>query len=182
MATLLDDILSFDPKAFLEIQEEFCRFFPQFQSVRLSTEYGVARTITDGLPKSSPVTGKGVHLVMRSGQTVRARHASDGAILFLGLLALLHLPEPPGLLLLEEPENGVYPTRLGQIIKLLKEMVNRTEGVRFPQIILTTHSPYVLSFFEPEDVTLLKSPAQRARCSRPCAAVAGYPRYSTASG
>ena len=32
---------------------------------------------------------------------------------------------------------------------MLKQTVHRTEGVRFPQIILTTHSPYVLSFFEP---------------------------------
>ena len=91
----------------------------------------------------------------RTGQTIRARHASDGAILFLGLLALSHVPNPPNLLLLEEPENGVYPKRLGQVIKLLKGLVGSTSRVRFPQIILTTHSPYVLSFFEPEEVTLL---------------------------
>jgi energy-coupling factor transporter ATP-binding protein EcfA2 len=154
LATLLDDIVSFDPKVFLDIQGEFCRLFPQFQSVRVPTEYGIERTIKDGLPESLPTNGKGVHLVMRSGQDVRARHASDGAILFLGLLALSHLPEPPRLLLLEEPENGVYPMRLGQILTLLKEMANRTTD-RFPQIVLTTHSPYVLSLFQPEEVTFL---------------------------
>jgi hypothetical protein len=37
----------------------------------------------------------------------------------------------------------------------LKRQADRNEGVRFPQIILTTHSPYVLSFFEPEEVTFL---------------------------
>jgi hypothetical protein len=162
LATLLDDILSFNPKVFLAIQEEFCHLFPQFQSVRLSTEYGIARTMTDGLPESIRGTGKGIYLEMQSGQTVRARHASDGVILFLGLLALSHLPEPPGLLLLEEPENGVYPLRLKQIITLLREMTNRAEGPRFPQIILTTHSPYVLSFFEPEEVTLLSRPSGSA--------------------
>jgi hypothetical protein len=159
LATLLDDILSLDPKAFLDIREEFCQLFPQFRSVRVSTEYGIARTQSNGLPQSSSVTGKGIYLETQSGETVRARHASDGAILFLGLLALSHLPEPPGLLLLEEPENGVYPMRLGQIITLLKKMVNRTERSQFPQVILTTHSPYVLSFFEPEEVTLLSRPA-----------------------
>ena len=41
---------------------------------------------------------------------------------------------------------------------MLKEMVHRSEGVRFPQIILSTHSPYVLSFFEPEEVTFLSRP------------------------
>jgi hypothetical protein len=40
----------------------------------------------------------------------------------------------------------------------LKDLVNRTEGVRFPQIIMTTHSPYVLSFFEPEEATFLSRP------------------------
>ncbi len=156
LATLLDDILSFDPNRFLQIQGEFCGFFPQFRKVQLETEYGIDRTVTaDGLPQSSRVTGKGIYLEMNSGQRVRARHASDGAILFLGLLALAHSPQQPGSLLLEEPENGVYPMRLGQIIKLLKQMVTRTEGVQFPQIVITTHSPYVLSFFEPEEVTLL---------------------------
>ncbi len=65
------------------------------------------------------------------------------------------MPDPPNLLLIEEPENGVYPKRLGQVIELLKQLVHRSGGVRFPQIILTTHSPYVLSFFEPDEVTLL---------------------------
>ena len=83
-----------------------------------------------------------------------ARHASDGEALFLGLLALAR-PQPPNLLLIEEPENGIYPKRLGEVIELLKQMVHRTEGVPFPQIILSTHSPYVLSFFEPEEVTFL---------------------------
>jgi hypothetical protein len=187
LATLLDDIVGFDPKIFLTIQEEFCRLFPQFRSLRIKTEYAVDRyTQSDGLdgvdtssgqsgpsgpfarqtqsyelPQSSVGTGKGIYLETQSGETVRARHASDGAILFLGLLALAHLPEPPVLLLLEEPENGVYPTRLRQIIGLLKGMVNRTEGVRFPQIILTTHSPYVLSFFQPEEVTLLSRESDR---------------------
>ena len=160
LATLLDDILGFDPKIFLDIREEFCQLFPQFRSVRVVTEYAVERHIEfDGLPQSSVRDGKGIYFEMQSGGTVRALHASDGAILLLGLLALAHLPEPPRLLLLEEPENGMYPMRLEQIIKLLKEVVDRTEGVRFPQIILTTHSPYLLSFFGPEEVTLLSRSA-----------------------
>jgi hypothetical protein len=161
LATLLDDILGFNPELFLRLRAEFCRFFPQFKSVRVESSPAVQRHYDnpDGVYRSTEATGKAIYFESKTGQTVRAQQASDGAILFLGLLALSHLPEPPGLLLLEEPENGVYPMRLGQIIKLLKEMVNRAEGVRFPQITLTTHSPYVLSFFEPEEVTLLSRPA-----------------------
>ena len=59
------------------------------------------------------------------------------------------------MLLIEEPENGIYPKRLEEIVRLLRQLVERTDGDPFPQIILSTHSPYVLSFFEPDQVTLL---------------------------
>ena len=108
-----------------------------------------------GLYGSTLGSGKGIILETQGGHSIRAQQASDGAILFLGFLALANLPEPPSLLLIEEPENGIYPKRLGEVIQLLKQLVNRTDGKPFPQIILSTHSPYVLSFFEPEEVTFL---------------------------
>jgi hypothetical protein len=164
LATLLDDILGFDPEIFLDLRKEFCGYFPQFRSLSVQTEQAKQRVYSSSVdtPNMDTGNGKGIYFETQSGATVRARHASDGAILFLGFLALAHLPEPPNLLLIEEPENGVYPKRLGQVIELLKQMVYRTEGVRFPQIIMTTHSPYVLSHFEPEEVTLLSRPSEPA--------------------
>ncbi len=160
LATLLNDIVSYDPELFLKLRTDFCRFFPQFKSVHTETVTAWKRTYNpSGIHGSSSTDGTGIFFDTIAGQTIRAQQASDGAILFLAFLALTYLPEPPGILLIEEPENGVYPTRLGQIIKLLKDMVTRTDGVRFPQIILTTHSPYVLSFFEPEEATFLSRPA-----------------------
>jgi predicted ATPase len=156
LPTLLDDLLGHDPTLYLRMRDAFIEYFPQFKTVRLKTETALHRSDDPaGLSESRKGHGKGIELEMRNGKTVRAQQASDGAILFLGFLALAHLPDPPNLLLIEEPENGIYPTRLRELITLLKQLVNRTEGVRFPQIILTTHSPYVLSFFEPEEVTLL---------------------------
>jgi hypothetical protein len=156
LATLLQDIVTYDPRLFIQLREEFCTFFPQFASVRTETENASVRHFQpSGIHSSSSSVGVGIYFETASGETVRAQQASDGAILFLGFLALAHLPDPPTLLLIEEPENGIYPKRLGEVIQMLKQMVNRTEGVRFPQIIMTTHSPYVLSFFEPEEVTFL---------------------------
>jgi hypothetical protein len=160
LATLLDDILGFDPNLFLQLRADFCRFFPQFKSVRIESVQALHRSFSpDGLHRADDMIGKGIYFEAVSGQTVRAQQASDGAILFLAFLALAYLPDPPSILLIEEPENGIYPARLRQVIGLLRELVNRTEGVPFPQIILTTHSPYVLSFFEPQEVTFLSRPA-----------------------
>jgi energy-coupling factor transporter ATP-binding protein EcfA2 len=158
LATLLQDIVNFNPNLLVSLRDKFCGFFPQFKTVRLETENACARHYdfdAGGIPMSSGSVGVGIYFETPSGETVRAQQASDGAIVFLAFLALAHLPDPPTLLLIEEPENGIYPKRLGEVIQMLKEMVNRTEGVRFPQIIMTTHSPYVLSFFEPEEVTFL---------------------------
>ena len=140
---------------FKKIEEEFCKkYFPQFTAIRLRTENVAGRGEGSSSSGVAEQAGKGIYLVSQ-GQEVRAQQASDGAILFLGILALAHLPEPPPLLLIEEPENGIYPKRLEEIVRLLKHLVERTDGGPFPQIILSTHSPYVLSFFEPEEVTFL---------------------------
>jgi hypothetical protein len=160
LATLLDDILGFNAEQFIRMRDEFCRFFPQFKSVQVRSVEALNRQYESrGLHYSTAAMGKGICFETAAGQIVRAQQASDGAILFLAFLALAYLPEPPNLLLIEEPETGIYPTRLGQVIRLLKQLVNPTEGVQFPQIILSTHSPYVLSFFQPEEVTLLSRPA-----------------------
>jgi len=160
LATLLDDILGFDPEVFIRLRKQFCELFPEFRSLRVITEMAIDRQYhRSGLPTSSLKDGKGIYLETHSGKAVRAQQASDGAVLFLGFLALAHLPDPPRLLLIEEPENGIYPKRLVQVIRLLKRLVEQEDGARFPQIIMSTHSPYVLSFFEPEEVTFLSRPA-----------------------
>ena len=86
---------------------------------------------------------------MTNGRTIRAQQASDGAILFLGLLALIYSPEPPKLLLIEEPEKGVYPKRLEEVIRLIRRLQEAPSGRPAPQIIMTTHSPYLLDSFHP---------------------------------
>jgi predicted ATPase len=71
------------------------------------------------------------------------------------LLALIHSPNPPKVLLIEEPENGIYPKRLEEVISLIRRLQEAPSGRATPQIIMTTHSPYLLSSFRPEEVTLM---------------------------
>ena len=158
LATLLDDILGFDSALFKKVEDEFCKtYFKQFTGIRLKTE-NVANYPNSG-PSSGILdqAGKGIYLVSQ-GQEVRCAASIRRGNIVPGHPPLAHLPEPPPLLLLEEPENGIYPKRLGEVITLLKKLVERTDGGPFPQIILSTHSPYVLNFFEPEEVTFLSRP------------------------
>ena len=159
LATYLDDILSGEAEQFTEISNEFCERFPQFSRVALETANGVRRTEQGpwgirNLAEGSSA-GKAIVFTTSKGLRLSASQVSDGAIVFLALLALAHIPDPPKLLLIEEPENGVYPKRLREMIQLMRSLVERKDGPVFPQIILSTHSPYVLTDFAPEEVTFL---------------------------
>jgi predicted ATPase len=166
LARLLDELLGHDPSRFLEVEKDFCQYFPQFRHVRIEPAMAAWRKYTDAATyEVVQAPGKAIWFELASGGAVRAEQASDGAILFLGYLALAHLPEPPRLLLIEEPETGIYPKRLQQVIRMLREWVE--EGGKAPQIIMTTHSPYVLSTFEPEEVTFMTIDSDGTRKARP---------------
>ena len=72
-------------------------------------------------------------------------------LLVLAYLAVLYLPEPPRVLLIEEPENGIHPKRLRDVLGVLRELIQEQSHT---QVVLTTHSPYALDLFAPEEVTL----------------------------
>jgi predicted ATPase len=156
LATMLDDILGYDPERFLALRRDFCEFFPQFRSVRIESVQALHREVGESVQhRAGQMIGKGIFFETSHGRAIRAQQCSDGAILFLGLLALIHSPEPPKLLLIEEPEKGVYPKRLEEVIRLIRRLLEAPSGRAAPQIIMTTHSPYLLSSFQPDEVTLM---------------------------
>jgi predicted ATPase len=156
LSTLLDDLLSFKPELFIELRKRFMDYYPEFRNIQLETVTAVARQYeSTGRHSYSRGAAKGIFFEAQGGTRIRAQQASDGMILFLGLLGLIYSPKPPRLLLIEEPERGVYPKRLEQVIGLLRELAQKPPGVPIPQIVMTTHSPYLLSLFKPSEVTLM---------------------------
>jgi predicted ATPase len=82
-----------------------------------------------------------VELRLREGnRLIPARVVSEGTLRILGLLALAGATEPPALIGLEEPENGVHPRRLQLIADLLQTRAELGET----QMIVTTHSPLLV--------------------------------------
>ena len=75
-----------------------------------------------------------------------AEQASDGFLRMLAVFSLKFLPNPPRMITLEEPENGVHPHLITQVIGHLKELSDRKEPSKI-QVFMTSHSPYVLSEF-----------------------------------
>ena len=77
------------------------------------------------------------------GNAYWAEEVSEGVLYFLALLCIVHQPDPPKLLLLEEPEKGIHPRRIREVMDFIFELAR----LRDIQIILTSHSPYVVDYF-----------------------------------
>lgn len=71
---------------------------------------------------------------------------SDGTLRFICLATLLMQPEPPQVIIIDEPELGLHP----QAINKLAAMIKRASATS--QIIISTQSNQLIDYFEPEDV------------------------------
>ena len=81
---------------------------------------------------------------------------SAGVTLLTFFLCLAHHPNPPDLVLIEEPENGVHPKRLAQVAGLLRSLTKGEHSGHQAQVIVSTHSPYLLDHVHlPEDEVLV---------------------------
>lgn len=96
----------------------------------------------------------------RDGVTHPARALSDGTLRFLALSVMSADPEAGRLICLEEPENGIHPSRIPAILDLLASIaVDAKEATDasanpFRQVIINTHSPSVVSSL-PEDTLII---------------------------
>jgi predicted ATPase len=87
--------------------------------------------------------------------SIPADLASAGVRLLLFFVALTYHPSPPKLILLEEPENGIHPRRLKDVVKLLRDITKGAHSGHKAQVILTTHSPYLLDCIDIENDQVL---------------------------
>jgi len=82
-------------------------------------------------------------------QPVLSRFASDGTLKLLAYLVVLHDPEPPQFIGIEEPENFLHPRLLADLAEECRGAAERS------QLLVTTHSPFILNALEQREVRVL---------------------------
>jgi predicted ATPase len=75
-----------------------------------------------------------------------ARDLSDGTLRFMALTTLLLQPEPPAIIVIDEPELGLHPFAIEKLAGLLQTASSRA------QLIVATQSPQLIAALEPEDI------------------------------
>ena len=81
---------------------------------------------------------------------ILARNVSDGTMKLLAYLLVLHDPEPPPLVGIEEPENFVHPALLQALGEDCLVAATRT------QLLVTTHAPSFLDGLRAKQVRVLR--------------------------
>lgn len=139
---------------FNELESRLLRIFPQLSEIVLMPEKGMKfqRGPSGDFALQYSNEGTALYFRIRDKTTpISARQMSQGILIVLALLTILYLPDPPRLLLIEEPENAIHPEQLDEIVDILRDLLKEHHRT---QVVMTSHSPYIVSLFEPNEVTL----------------------------
>lgn len=78
---------------------------------------------------------------------------SDGLLRFLAILSIVYNPATPSMLFFEELENGIHPHRLRTAVELMQFLSLEPQ---FCQVLITTHSPYLVDYVIPKNVLVVE--------------------------
>lgn len=152
LPTMLDDLLGIDRQKFDELEQRFCSQFPGVTGLQLKQEKAFDSPVDD--PEQTLTlragNGKQLYFKLENGAEIPAPQAAEGMLYTLAFMAISYLPNPPKMLLVEEPENGIHPGRVREVVRLLRQMTVASPAI---QVIMTSHSPYLVDEMKPEEVT-----------------------------
>lgn len=127
--SFLDYLLRKDRRRFFSFVEEAKRLIDGLDDVDIETPDPSSRRLD---------------FVIDGGLRIEGEQASAGVRLLIFFIALLYHPSPPKVILIEEPETGIHPRRIVDVMKLLRKITLGEVNGHAAQVILTTHSPYLL--------------------------------------
>ncbi|WP_437739430.1 ATP-binding protein [Sorangium sp. So ce1504] len=126
--------------AFSRIVDDVRRHFPTIKGLRV-------KVVT-----SSEVV---LEVELVNGARVEAARLSEGLLYYLAFAALRYM-DPVSLLLVEEPENGLHPARIAEVMRILRAIVEESGT----QVLMATHSPLVVNELKPDEVSVVTRTAE----------------------
>ena len=156
-ASVLQRLRDHDEPSYQRVVQTLSAIVPSIQAIDITTRQR-GREITFTFGES---------FAGHQDVAFRADSMSDGTLHVLGILVAAYQEQPPALIAFEEPEAMVHPGAAAVLAEVLQEAGLRT------QVLITTHSPDLLSRFEtdmlravertPEGVTMIAPVAESQR-------------------
>lgn len=95
------------------------------------------------------IVGNNIELMLDEkwlDRAVHVTHISDGTLRYLCILAIIHNSQRGALVCIDEPELGLHPDMIGEIIDSIKQNNEKT------QFIISTHSEHILDGVPVSDI------------------------------
>jgi predicted ATPase len=160
LATVLSTLIGEQREKFEEVQQHLREFVPEVERILIrpaSLSMVESREVPAGFDKDGHevratrpyhlnVIGHEIFFDYRHAKGVRAKHASEGTLLLLGLLTVL-VTDDVSVLLLDDIDRALHPRAQQQLVEHLRKLSRL--GV---QTIATTLSPYLVLHLEYEEV------------------------------
>lgn len=133
LPAVYDALVNRNVQAFLSIVADIQKLFPNVKGVRM---------------KNPSQSTKAMAIELHDGTEVGAERMSEGLLYYLAFAVLPYL-QPVSVILVEEPENGLHPARIVEVMKTLRE-VSKTR-----QVLIATHSPLVVNELTADEVSIV---------------------------
>jgi predicted ATPase len=172
LASVLDSLMNRNIDGYISIRDNIRKLFPSTDSFNLKNIEVIDYDLFERGPKGNPVEGakkivKTMEIILKNGSTVSSNFISEGMLYYIAFSALQYL-EPASILLIEEPENGLHPSRIKEIMSIIRELSKTT------QVLIATHSPLVINEMEPEEVTILWRDDEKGTQAMPIAETSNF--------
>ncbi|RIV19132.1 chromosome segregation protein SMC [Fibrisoma montanum] len=157
LIAFFDFIRDDQPVIFDKIKDDLNKCVPEFTEINfqsIPSNEGLVKLFGPGTFKRLGLTND------RQNVKYWADELSEGTLYFVALLCIINQPNPPKLLLLEEPEKGIHPRRIHEVIQFILRLSEEKDV----QVIMTTHSPIVVDMFKdmPESVFIFDKDGEGA--------------------
>ncbi len=136
LAGLYDVLVNRGDDVFARIAEDVRERFPAVRRLQL---------------RNVPGSRKQLQVELSDGTRVAADRLSDGLLYYLAFAALPELMEG-GVLLVEEPEAGLHPARIVDVVRALRRAAERCS------VLVVTHSPLVVDELKPKEISVVMRP------------------------
>jgi len=148
LSSVLFYLMTEHPEIFKELQESLKSSIPGFKKLSVKAR-GAPGEVLAFLEENN------------LDQELTIADMSDGILRFLCWAVLCVHPNPPTLICIDEPDQGVHPRTLPIIASLLKEASSRT------QVIAATHASYFLTQFDIENIAVMKKEGGECKYYKP---------------
>jgi hypothetical protein len=186
LASVLASLAGDHPDRKEAIEADVTAIVPWFRRVlvknakvpRLTTRpFAVGREAVN-VPVEEEIWGHRFAVEITDGSTVPADMLSEGTVLVLGLMTMLHGPNAPRLLLLDDLDRALHLGAQVRLVRALHRLLERRPDL---QMIATSHSPFLLQELPAASVRVLGLTPDGVRC-RPLTSHPDYEKWKAVLG